>query len=118
MVLPVHSRLGLRGHFIGADKADEMIQPIDIEPSKSRSQAFDPPSVVLLVKRLPAIHGDIPHLPCGGEIIGGNSGDHRRISIGIQFEEPGMSPDIGALVRYEQGNIADQPDPFRLAVSS
>jgi len=35
LVLPVHSRLGLSRHFIGADKADEMIQPIDIEPSKA-----------------------------------------------------------------------------------
>ena len=94
-----------------------MIQPIDIEPSKSRPQAFDPPSVVLLLKRLPAIHGDTPQLPCFGEIIGRNSRDHRRVSIGIQFEKPGMSPDIGALVRHEQGNIADQPDSFGRAVS-
>ena len=105
-------------HFVGVDEADEMIQPTDIEPSKSCSQALDPPAVVLLLERLPPIHRDTPNLSRFGEIIGRNSRDHRGVSVGIQFEKIGMCPYIGALMRHEQGNITDQADLFGGAVSS
>jgi len=53
--------LGLKLHT--PDKADEMIQAIDIEPAKSHSQAFNPPAIVLRLHRLPVIHRQTQSCP-------------------------------------------------------
>ena len=87
MVLSIHSRLGLRRHFIKTNKADKMIQPIDIEPAKSRPQTLYPPAVILLLMRFPAVNGDTPHLSCFGEVIGRYPRHHQGISAGIKFEK-------------------------------
>src|SRR6185503_9218893 len=101
------------GDLPGAGEADEVIEPGDIEALERDREPPDPPSIAGLSHLLPAIMGVAPALPRGAEIVGRDPGHHLGLALGIELEERARAPDIGAVVRDEDRDIADEPDPPR-----
>src|SRR5205823_2212534 len=57
-----------------------------------------------------------PTLTGFAECVGRNAGHNFGRKVGLQAENVGMRPDIGAIVIHENGNVADDADSSRRAI--
>src|ERR1700730_12484065 len=94
-----------------------MIQADHVHYFKCRSKAFGPPFVSGSLNMIPAVNRVTPKLSSGAEIIGRNSGHLRGFAIGIEFEEIGIRPYVGAVMRHVNWNIAHHLNSVRLTVT-
>ena len=68
--------------------------------------------------RGPIIQGISPKLAGCAEIVRRNAGHHAGLTIRTQKKQSRIRPDIGAVVRDKNGNIANQLDVALPAISS
>src|SRR6185437_12324004 len=67
---------------------------------------------------IPFVERVSPALASSGEVVGRDAGDPNRSEVFVQFEEVGASPDVGAVVVDEDGNVADELDAALRAVGA
>src|SRR5450755_4878852 len=84
-----------------------MIQADVVEIVRDPTYAVDPPRVYLLLHHIPAIKRIAPALAVFTEKIRRHSGDDFGIEVGVQAEQIGMGPDIGAVKIHEDRDVAD-----------
>ena len=86
-----------------------MIEPDDVAAAAPNSRAA-PTSRNRAAQHVPAVHGISPALAGFGEGIRRHAGDDLGLEIGIEAEDIGMRPDIGAVIADEDGDVADDAD--------
>ncbi len=87
-----------------------MIQPDHIHHFKCRAKSIQPPAVTVLGQRVPAINRIAPQLAGLAEIIRRHAGDHRGIALRVQLKILPIGPDVGAVVRDINRQVAHDPD--------
>ena len=109
------------GRFAGGNlpvrfKAAEMIESHHIEKRERGTEALDPPLVSVGGQQVPAINRIPPKLSGGAEIIRRHAGDHGRAALIVEIEQIGMSPDVRAVVRNIDRDVAHETDAALLAI--
>ena len=74
------------------------------------AQALDPPLVAAGLHDVPAVERIAPALSGLAEKIWGDAGDDFGTQIFVEAEQVGLSPDIGAVVVDEDGDVANDAD--------
>ena len=97
-------------------KAPEMIEAHHIEQGERGSEAVDPPFVTGGGQQVPAINRISPELSGGAEIIRRNAGNYGRAAQIVEIEKFGVGPDVRAIVRNINGDVAHEADGALLAI--
>ena len=109
------------GRFAGGNlpvsfETPEMVEAHHIKKRKRGTEALNPPLVSAGSQHVPAIDRIPPKLSGSAEIIRRHAGNHGRLSLIIEIEQIGMSPDVRAVVRNIDGDIAHETDAALLAI--
>jgi len=96
--------------------SDKVIQTEKIIEPKSIPDAPEPPVKSVLCHHLPTESGIAPELTCFREGIRRDSGYRDPFPVVIQIKEMLICPDIGAVVRAVERDIADQSDAQRTQI--
>ena len=83
-----------------------------------RADAGDPPVEAAFLEGAPFVERIAPALAGGGEVIGRDAGDADGVELLVELEDFGVSPDIGAVVVDEDGDIAHDLDALFGAVGA
>ena len=102
--------LGRRDLPVGGEPT-EVIDPKHVHEREGVPQPGNPPGVALGLVEIPPIEWIAPALACLGEVIRGHSRHDGRPAAGIQGEQLGPAPDIGAVVGHEDRQITNDRDP-------
>lgn len=103
------------GHGPDAAESEEMVHADGVELLESALEASDPPGETLVDVHRPAIVGVAPQLPEPRKRIGRIARDGGRRPVGVEHKEISPGPNVGRIVRDEDGNVADQPDAATIA---
>src|SRR5690348_14030732 len=87
-------------------EATEVVQTDDIHQLQHLPHPLDPPRVARRRQYIPTIDGVAPALAGRAEIVRRNAGDHRRLAVRVELEEVAVYPDVGAVVRHEDREVA------------
>src|SRR5262249_29186575 len=109
--LPLHRRLRSGRHTPSRREAAEVIDPDRSGETKRLLQACDPPGVAVLLHLVPAVERITPELARLGEGVRWNAGDELGLARILQREELLPRPDVGAVVRDVDREIAEDGDP-------
>lgn len=102
----------------GFIKATEVIESEDIEDFMHGVDALYPPIKFLLTVFFPAVERVGPELGFAAVVIGGDTSYSSGVVIFIEFEELGVSPDIGAIERYVEWDVSNKLDIFFMSIVS
>ena len=69
----------------------------------------DPPGVAVGGVAVPVVDGVAPQLPALGEVVGGHPGHHRGAQVGVEAEQGGVRPHVGAVPGHVHGGVAHDP---------
>ena len=110
-----------RGRLSGRDRpvarvADEVIEADGVEQRQRRPEAGDPPGEPGGAHLRPAVERVAPALAGGAEVVGRHAGHQRRLAGVVEIELMAVQPDVGAVVRQEDRQVADEADPARVGV--
>ena len=83
--------------------------------ASSGAKALDPPGVSGPREHIPPVVGIPPQLSGRAEVVGRHAGEHGRLAVGVEAEQLAPRPDVGAVVRDEDGQIAHDLDRSRAA---
>ena len=103
-------RIGRIRHVPGCRQSAEMIDPGEVDEFEGGANSLDPPAEAGSPHRVPVIGRVSPELTIGRKIVRRNARYCDRAPILPQLEERLIRPDIGAVVRNEDRNIADDLD--------
>ena len=92
----------------GSDRSD----PID--QREQGTKALDPPCISGLLMDVPPVMRISPQLPGCAEIVGWYAGDDGRPPVRVEPEQLSPPPDVGAVVRDEDRNVALDLDRSRV----
>src|ERR1700690_2957082 len=104
------------GNFPVSFEAAEVVEPDHIEERERSAEAIDPPLVSGRGEHIPAINRISPGLAGGAEVVGRNAGNDGRRAVRVEVKEIGMRPDVGAVMRDVDGNVAHEADAAILTV--
>ena len=93
-----------------------MIDPHDVVEAAHVTDSCDPPAVSVLLHLIPVKERIAPELPVRREIIRRAPGDLNRCQVLIELELIRVGPDIDAVSRYIDRNIADNLDSILVGV--
>ena len=102
-----------RRNLPGGREAAEVVDPEHVEQREGVPQPGDPPGVVLRRVHLPAVERIPPALPRLREVVGRHTRHDGRPAVVGQGEEVGPAPDVGAILRHEDRQVADDRDAAR-----
>ena len=89
-------------------EADEMIEPDRVEATQVAAQPLNPPAVAGFAQARPVVERVAPELAVGAEVVGRHAGDAAPFALLVEQEQLLVLPDVGAIVRHEHRNIAEQ----------
>ena len=69
-----------------------------------------PPTVTARFAGRPVEERVAPPLPYLAEVVGRHAGDEGRLTVGVEFEERPLHPDIGRVQPDEDGDVSDDAD--------
>ena len=120
---PLHPSALLRRGRIGCHlvvrlETTEVIEPHEIDDFEGGANAFNPPGVAALLMEFPAIDRIAPQLAGRREVIGRDSGNHRRMPALVELEQVAVGPNIGAVVGHEDRDVADNLDAALVRVGA
>src|ERR1700733_13075670 len=95
-----------------------MVEPDVIRVPRCPTQALDPPFISLRLHHIPAVKRIAPTLTRLAEEIRRYARDHCGLEIFIQSEQIAVHPDVGAIVIYEDGDVAYDADFVLRTVTS
>src|SRR5208337_576799 len=90
--------------------AAEMVEPHQVEEGERSAETLNPPPESVGLQHIPAIDRIAPKLPGGAEVVGRHAGHHGRMASIVEVEEFRVGPDVCAVVRHVDGNVAHQAD--------
>ena len=91
-----------------------MVDPEEVVEFAGPGEPARPPGVSPFPECSPVIDRVPPELPRLAEDIGRHPGDHGRAEVFVEFEDPGVRPDVDALVGDVDRDVADDLDaPLR-----
>src|SRR5437588_10568792 len=103
-----------RGRIAGdgpvAGEAAKVIEAQDVDQAERRAQTVDPPGVAGGGEDVPTVERVAPQLAGGAEVVGRHPCHERRPAVRRQVEQLAMRPAVGAVLRREDGRIADDAD--------
>src|SRR6185312_14576309 len=99
-------------------EAAEVVEADDVVEIMGAARAVNPPIEAVVAHFIPFVERVSPALASSGEVVGRDAGDPNRSEVFVQFEEVGASPDVGAVVVDEDGNVADELDAALRAVGA
>ena len=88
-----------------------MIQPDHVDHLKDRAKPFQPPPVAIASQNIPAVNRIPPKLARLAEVIRRNARHDGRVPVRIEMIMLWVDPDIGAVMRDIDRQVAHQPDP-------
>ena len=103
-------------HGVVAFKRAEVVDADFVEELQLMQQSVMPPHKAVRLLFFPVVQRIAPQLPVGGEVIGRHAGDLFRAHIFVEPEYFGVRPDVRAVVRDVDGDIADKRDVFGFCV--
>ena len=103
------------GFFFSGDgpvglEAAEVVEADDVVHGVGAADAIDPPVAIAFEQHVPAVEGVAPALAGLAEVVGGDAGDADGREVFAELEDVGMSPDVGAVVGDEDGDVANEAD--------
>ena len=113
--LASHGRGRVRRHFPRRLESAEVIDADAIDQRQQGTKALDPPGVSGLLEDIPPVVGISPQLAGRAEVVGRHAGEHGRPAVGVEPEQLSARPDVGAVVRDEDRQIAHDLDRSRAA---
>src|SRR5580704_3517585 len=87
-----------------------MVEPDVIRVPRCPSQALNPPFISLRLHHIPAVKRIAPTLTRLAEKIRRYARDHLGLEVFIQSKKIAVHPDVGAIVIYEDGDVAYHAD--------
>src|ERR1035438_2654352 len=88
-------------------EAAEVIETDEVAVSCCPAQALNPPFISPCFHHIPAVKGIAPALPRLAEEVRWHAGDSLGLEIFIQAKKITMHPNVGAIVIYEDGDVAN-----------
>ena len=117
---PVAARRGL---ILGRDgeefvKSPEMIDPDDVKELAAFADAADPPVIPFRGMAVPVVERIAPQLPVRRKAVRRHAGDQTDPSALVEHKEVAMRPEVGAVMRDVDRDVADDPDALRSGIRS
>ena len=109
---PVGRRLRLARDFPVGLEAPEVVDPDHVDLLQQGAQTVDPPGVAFGRVHVPAVERIAPELARGAEVVRRHPRHARRPAALVEEEQVRPRPDVGAVVRDEDRDVADQSDPL------
>src|SRR5262249_43128991 len=109
---------GLPWHLPVSVKTPEVVESYVVYQRKRAANALDPPGIARLLEDIPAVEGVAPELAGGAEGIGGDSGHNQGPPPLVKREELWMRPDVSAVVRDEDRQVAKDGDVMKACCSA
>ncbi len=106
------------GDFPAALETAEMIDAHPVHQLEGGAQPRDPPGKPFGLVRRPAVMRVAPALAGGGKIVGRHPGHNGGVAAGVELEQVGPGPYIGAVERNENRHVAHQPHAFVVGVGA
>ena len=91
-----------------AMEADEVVEADSVEAAQVAAQPLYPPVVSGLAQARPVVQGITPTLTIFAEVVGRHPRHTAPLPQLVEQEETLVLPDVGAVVRHEHGNVAEQ----------
>ena len=92
-----------------------MIDADAIDERQQGAKPIDPPAVSGPFEHIPPVVGIPPQLPGRAEIVGRHAGEHGRPAVGVEAKQLPSRPDVGAVVRHENRQVAHDLNRSRAA---
>ncbi len=109
---------GAAGHGPDPIEAEEMVDTDRVEQREQPREAGEPPREPGRLVLRPAVLRVAPKLAGLAEHVRRTAGLRLRSSGGVEVEEARVGPDVAAIVRDEEGAVADEPDAAVVGVAA
>src|SRR5437879_13796592 len=87
-----------------------MIDAHQVDQLEQMAEAFDPPLIARGGHGIPLVQRVAPQLTGGAEIVRWYAGRNERKPALVELEQVLVRPHVGAVVRAEDGDVADDGD--------
>ena len=108
---PLARRGRARGDRPVAREGAEVVEADEVGEAEVRADTLDPPVERLRFEDVPAVQRMAPELPVLAEGVGRDARDELGPAGGIDGEEPPLRPDVGAVERDVDREVAHDRDP-------
>src|SRR5215472_8472151 len=105
--MAVNGRGIVRRNFPELVESAEVIEADVVAMLRRPAQALNPPFISGLLHYVPTVQRIAPALPRLAKEIRRNAGHHLRLKIVVKAEKVRVSPDVGAIVVDEDGDVAN-----------
>ena len=113
----VHGGFFAAGNRPVGFKATEVVDTNQIDVFEDGFEALDPPFKAVFCQHVPVVNRVAPELAGFAEVVRRNARHFSGLAgVGIETEDFGVSPNVGAIVRDIDGDIAEDFDAPRVGV--